>query len=48
LESLGVRIGYPRAGAGTGCAKGVVINEFSDAEGTGNFIFEFVELHYDK
>jgi len=38
----------PGAGAGTGCAKGVVINEFSDAEGTGNFIFEFVELHYDK
>jgi len=26
----------------------VVINEFSDAAGTGNFIYEFVELHYDQ
>jgi hypothetical protein len=38
----------PGSGAGTGCAKGVVINEFSDAAGTGNFIYEFVELHNDK
>ena len=38
----------PGTGAGAGCAKGVVINEFSDAAGSGNFIYEFVELHNDK
>jgi hypothetical protein len=38
----------PGSGAGAGCAKGVVINEFSDADGSGNFIYEFVELHNDK
>jgi hypothetical protein len=38
----------PGTGAGVGCAKGVVINEFSDAAGSGNFIYEFVELHNDK
>ena len=38
----------PGSGAGAGCAKGVVINEFSDAAGTGNFVFEFVELHNDQ
>ncbi len=38
----------PGSGAGAGCAKGVVINEFSDASGTGNYIYEFVELHNDK
>lgn len=38
----------PGSGAGTGCGTGVVINEFSDALGTGNFTYEFVELHYDK
>ncbi|MEA2165718.1 MAG: hypothetical protein QOK37_3845 [Thermoanaerobaculia bacterium] len=38
----------PGTGAGAGCAKGVVINEFSDAAGTGNFVYEFVELHNDK
>jgi hypothetical protein len=38
----------PGTGAGAGCAKGVVINEFSDALGTGNFIYEFVELHNDQ
>ncbi|MCI0719386.1 MAG: Ig-like domain-containing protein [Acidobacteria bacterium] len=38
----------PGSGAGAGCGKGVVINEFSDALGTGNFIYEFVELHNDK
>ena len=37
----------PGSGAGAGCSKGVVINEFSDATGTGNFIYEFIELHYD-
>jgi hypothetical protein len=38
----------PASGAGVGCAKGVVINEFSDAAGTGNFVYEFVELHNDR
>lgn len=38
----------PGSGAGAGCAGGVKINEFSDASGTGNFIYEFVELHNDK
>jgi hypothetical protein len=40
--------GGPGAGAGAGCARGVVINEFADALGSGNFAFEFVELHYDR
>jgi beta-lactamase superfamily II metal-dependent hydrolase len=40
--------GTPGAGAGPGCARGVVINEFSDALGTGNFVYEFVELHLDR
>ena len=40
--------GTPGTGAAAGCAKGVVINEFSDATGTGNFIYEFIELHNDK
>jgi beta-lactamase superfamily II metal-dependent hydrolase len=34
-------------GLGT-CAKGVFINEFSDALGTGNYIYEFIELYNDK
>jgi hypothetical protein len=38
----------PGSGAGAGCAKGVRINEFSDALGTGNFVYEFIELHNDK
>jgi len=38
----------PGSGAGAGCAKGVVINEFSDAAGSGNFIYEFLELHNDR
>jgi hypothetical protein len=38
----------PGSGAGAGCGKGVVINEFSDADGAGNFIFEFIELHNDR
>ncbi|MEA2488625.1 MAG: hypothetical protein QOH21_417 [Acidobacteriota bacterium] len=40
--------GNPGSGAGTGCAKGMVINEFSDAAGTNNFVYEFIELHNDK
>lgn len=38
----------PGSGAGAGCAKGMVINEFSDATGTGNYIYEFIELHWDQ
>lgn len=38
----------PGSGAAVGCAKGLVVNEFSDALGTGNYIYEFVELHNDK
>jgi hypothetical protein len=38
----------PGSGAGTGCGKGAVINEFSDAIGTGNFVYEFVEIYNDK
>ncbi|HEV7240663.1 MAG TPA: Ig-like domain-containing protein [Thermoanaerobaculia bacterium] len=36
------------SGAGTGCGGGVKINEHSDASGTGNFIYEFIELHNDS
>lgn len=36
------------SGAGAGCGGGVKINEFSDASGTGNFIYEFIELHNDS
>lgn len=40
--------GSPGSGAPAPCNKGVYISEFSDALGTGNFIYEFVELHSDK
>jgi hypothetical protein len=36
------------SGAGTGCGGGVKINEFADASGTGNYIYEYVELHNDS
>ncbi|HUR82725.1 MAG TPA: Ig-like domain-containing protein, partial [Thermoanaerobaculia bacterium] len=36
------------SGAGAGCGAGVKLNEISDASGTGNFIYEFVELHNDS
>jgi hypothetical protein len=38
----------PGTGAPAACNKGVYISEFSDALGTGNFIYEFVELYNDK
>lgn len=38
----------PGTGGLTGCGRGVFINEFSDAIGTGNYIYEFVELFNDK
>ena len=40
--------GTPGSGAAAGCARGVVINEFSDALGTNNFVYEFIELHNDQ
>ena len=39
--------GNPGSGAGAGCGGGVKINEHSDASGTGNFIYEFIEIHND-
>jgi len=38
----------PGTGAPAPCNKGVYISEFSDALGTGNYIYEFVELYNDK
>ena len=38
----------PGGGAGAGCGGGVKINEHSDASGTGNYIYEFIELHNDS
>jgi hypothetical protein len=40
--------GNPGTGAPAACSKGVYISEFADALGTGNFIYEFVELYNDK
>jgi beta-lactamase superfamily II metal-dependent hydrolase len=40
--------GNPGSGAPAPCNKGVYISELSDALGTGNFIYEFLELHNDK
>jgi beta-lactamase superfamily II metal-dependent hydrolase len=40
--------GSPGTGGLPGCGKGVFINEFSDALGTGNFVYEFVELFNDN
>ncbi len=36
------------SGAGGGCGGGVKINEHSDASGSGNYIYEFIELHNDS
>jgi len=40
--------GTPGTGGLTTCNKGVFINEFSDALGTGNFVYEFIELFNDR
>lgn len=37
----------PGGGAANGCGAGVKLNEVSDASGTGNYIYEFIELHND-
>lgn len=38
----------PGVGGLNGCNHGAFINEFSDAIGTGNYIYEFIELYNDK
>jgi len=40
--------GTPGTGGLTTCNRGVFINEFSDALGTGNFVYEFIELFNDR
>ncbi len=40
--------GTPGTGGLTTCNRGVFINEFSDALGTGNYIYEFIELFNDR
>ena len=40
--------GSPGTGGLNGCNKGPFINEFSDALGTGNYVYEFIELYNDK
>jgi Bacterial Ig domain len=47
-DNLAPSSANPGSGAGAGCVKGMVINEFADASGTGNFVYEFVELHWDQ
>ncbi|HEX6087195.1 MAG TPA: Ig-like domain-containing protein [Thermoanaerobaculia bacterium] len=36
------------SGAGAGCGGGVKLNEHADASGTGNYVYEFIELHNDS
>ncbi|HEX7154983.1 MAG TPA: hypothetical protein VF618_26135 [Thermoanaerobaculia bacterium] len=38
----------PGSGGITPCGKGVFITEFSDALGTGNYVYEFIELFNDN
>jgi len=40
--------GSPGTGGLNGCNRGPFINEFSDALGTGNYVYEFIELYNDK
>lgn len=37
----------PGAGAPATCGAGMRISEFSDASGSGNYVYEFVELYFD-
>lgn len=39
--------GTPGSGAPAGCGAGARISEFSDALGTGNYIYEFLEIYND-
>jgi len=38
----------PGSGGLNGCGRGAFINEFSDAIGTGNYVYEFIEIYNDK
>lgn len=38
----------PGSGAGSGCGKGVVLNEIADPPGTGEYVFEYVEIYNDR
>ncbi|HEV7920461.1 MAG TPA: Ig-like domain-containing protein [Thermoanaerobaculia bacterium] len=40
--------GSPGSGGLATCNRGAFINEFSDALGTGNFVYEFIEIFNDK
>jgi hypothetical protein len=40
--------GTPGSGAPVPCGKGAYIGEFSDALGTNNFVYEFVEIQSDN
>jgi beta-lactamase superfamily II metal-dependent hydrolase len=40
--------GSPGTGGLATCNRGAFINEFSDALGTGNFVYEFIEIFNDK
>lgn len=47
-STLATTSASPGSGAAAGCAKGLVINEFADATGTNNYVYEFLELHWDQ
>jgi beta-lactamase superfamily II metal-dependent hydrolase len=38
----------PGSGAGSGCGKGIVLNEFADPPATGDYVFEFIEIYNDR
>jgi beta-lactamase superfamily II metal-dependent hydrolase len=38
----------PGTGGLNGCNRGAFLNEFSDAIGTGNYVYEFIEIYNDK
>ncbi|HKO55073.1 MAG TPA: hypothetical protein VJ276_04295, partial [Thermoanaerobaculia bacterium] len=40
--------GSPGTGGLATCNRGAFINEFSDALGTGNYVYEFIEIFNDK
>jgi len=40
--------GTPGSGGLATCNRGAFINEFSDATGTGNYVYEFIEIFNDK
>ncbi len=47
VQSDAVSNATPGTGQTTGSNNGVYISEFSDAGGSGNFVYEFVELYFD-